>query len=43
MKKKRHFAGEDRVLRFAVLMMAALLVTGTAIVGLRMKKLKKNQ
>ena len=40
MKKKRHFAGEDRVLRFAVLMMAALLVTGTAIVGLRMKNLR---
>lgn len=40
MKKRKHFAGEDRVLRFAVLMMTALLITGTAIVGLRMKNLR---
>lgn len=40
MKKRKHFAGEDRVLRFAVFMMAALLITGTAIVGLRMKNLR---
>ncbi|MEZ3433766.1 MAG: SGNH/GDSL hydrolase family protein [Lachnospiraceae bacterium] len=40
MKRRKHFAGEDRVLRFAVLMMAALLITGTAIVGLRMNNLR---
>lgn len=40
MKKKRHFSGEDRVLRFAVMMMLALLITGAAVLGLRMRNLR---
>lgn len=40
MKKRKHFAGEDRVLRFAVTMMIVLLMIGTVIVGLRMRNLR---